>query len=164
MAQDWDRMLDRAAGYLLRVIRETDPDVVADTLTRYWYTVQHRGVKPGPLAIRWAWLTARTGRVLPFETFGHGYGDAHKQAKGKIKDIDRCRKNRNPAYLASVREEVSLVWQEASNRSERVAVQAFLLSQEDQEAAQEHGTTATAIRVARHKLFTRCRARRRAQR
>lgn len=149
--------LDWAARMVRGVFGERNPDVVADTVARYWYGIGHLGEPRGLMRLRWAWLKERVGCVFPGMGEGTGHRDAFRANRKAIEDIGSPARFPSPDWPVQVSDLGEWIEGQARSRSERLAVRAMRTGVNLKHASLRAGFSSDVLRRAFQRLRQRCR-------
>ena len=149
--------LDWAGKMVVSVFGERNPDVVADTVSRYWHGISYRGWKRCLMRLKWAWLQEVTGRPFLGSGEGSGHSDVFRRRRESVQDIPRREAAASPDWPVLVKEMGQWIEQHARCRMERLAIRAIRRGVNFAEAAREASVSIDSVRGGYYRLRARCR-------
>lgn len=157
MERTMEQELAWATGFVSGVLGERDPDVVADTVSRYWWGITQRSWPRCTVRLRWAWLKERARKPLPGMGEGSGHRDAFRAHPKRIVDIVGPARFPEPTRGALVNDMGRWIELQARTRSERLAIRAIRAGIPFKHAALRAGFSGDVLRRAYLRLRQRCR-------
>lgn len=164
MNRTWEEEYSVALRVLRARFRQSDPDIIAGTLSRFWHAVVVRGYPACTAQLRWC--LQRELRCDPFPGCS-GWGRAHSHSgplNSRAIKIGSARRTVRPDYWPMVTDEARWVESQVEHHGEALAVAAVKADECLRAASIQAGYHPRTLYCYLHVFRKRCRLLRRAAR